>query len=113
MSDPARGEVWSVDLEPVRGHEQGGKRPALVLSADAFNQSLADLVVVLPITSRPKGLRSHVPVVAPEGGVRKPSFIKCEDIRSVARERLSRRWGAVSRQTMQAVEDRVRILLEL
>ena len=34
---PLRGELWTIDLDPTRGHEQSGKRPALVISDDAFN----------------------------------------------------------------------------
>jgi mRNA interferase MazF len=45
------------------------------------------------------------------GGVRQPSFIKCEDVRSVSRFRL--RWGIVGPETMAAVEDRLRILMGL
>ena len=46
-SDPARGEVWLLNLSPTKGHEQEGQRPALVISVDAFNQGPADLIVVL------------------------------------------------------------------
>lgn len=110
---PQRGEVWMVEFNPVRGHEQAGTRPALVVSADIFNQGLADLVMVLPITSKDKRVRSHVPVQPPEDGLTLPSFILCEAIRSVAKERLSRRLGAVSLPTLTAVEDRLWILLGL
>lgn len=109
----ARGDVWLVDFDPTRGHEQAGKRPALVLSADALNESLAGLVIVLPVTSKAKGIRSHVRVDPPEGGFKVASYIKCEDIRSIATERMILRWGRVSAQTMRAVEETVRILLEL
>src|SRR5438128_11466126 len=51
MVAPIRGEVWLIDLNPVRGHEQAGRRPALVVSDDLFNQGPAGLVIVLPITS--------------------------------------------------------------
>ena len=51
MSSPARGEVWLADLNPVRGHEQAGRRPVLVVSEDLFNQGPAGLAVVLPLTS--------------------------------------------------------------
>jgi mRNA interferase MazF len=47
---PARGEVWMVDFDPTKGHEQGGRRPALVVSVDVFNSGPAELVIVLPIT---------------------------------------------------------------
>lgn len=110
---PARGEVWLVDFNPTRGHEQAGRRPALVLSTDRFNQSLAGLLIVLPLTSKAKTIRSHVRIAPPEAGLKLQSYIKCEDIRSVAAERFSRRWGRVAPATMRAVEERVRVLLEL
>ncbi len=112
-SSPLRGEVWMLNFDPTRGHEQAGTRPALILSVDVFNAGPADLVIVLPITSRARGVRSHVTVQPPEGGLRVTSFIKCEDVRSVAKERLHRRLGAVSVQTMAEVEDKLRILLNL
>jgi mRNA interferase MazF len=37
MAFPLRGEVWMIDLDPTRGHEQGGKRPGLIVSDDVFN----------------------------------------------------------------------------
>jgi len=75
-----RGEVWLVDSNPIAGHEQGGRRPALVLSVDAFNASRADLVTVLPITSRARALRSRVAVQPPEGGLSSPSYIIAEQV---------------------------------
>ena len=90
MPAPLRGEIWMIDLDPTRGHEQAGKRPALVISDDLFNGGPAGLVIVLPLTSKPKSVRTHVAVQPPEGGLRKPSFIKCEDVRSVSVERLEK-----------------------
>lgn len=110
---PSRGEIWEVDLNPTRGHEQAGLRPALVVSVDMFNHGPAELVVVAPITTTARGIPFHVPVVPPEGGVKRPSFIKCEDVRSVSRDRLVARWGSVYVGTMEAVADRLRILLDL
>src|SRR5204862_2444879 len=51
---PIRGEVWMLNFDPTRGHEQAGTRPALIISVDVFNAGPADLVIVLPITSRSK-----------------------------------------------------------
>lgn len=112
MKAPLRGEVWLVDLEPARG-KQAGKRPGLVVSVDLFNRGRAELVVLVPLTTRAKGIPLHVPVEPPEGGLEQKSFIKCEDVRSVAKERLASRLGAVSSETLAAVEDRLRILLGL
>lgn len=113
LLEPRRGEVWLVDLNPVRGHEQAGLRPGLIVSVDLFNLGPAGLVVILPITAKAKGIPFHVLVKPPEGGLREPSFIKCEDVRSVSIEHLSARLGSVSRDVMAEVEDRLRILLDL
>ena len=113
MADPLRGEVWLVDLNPTRGHEQAGKRPGLIVSVDLFNQGPAGLVAILPISTKAKGIPFHVEINISEGGLTKRSFIKCEDIRSIAKERLLKNVGRVSEETMKAVEDRLRILLNL
>ena len=113
MTQIARGEVWLANLNPVKGHEQAGKRPCLVISVDLFNQGASGLVVVLSITSKEKGIPFHVELNPPEGGLRVRSFIKCEDVRSISIERLEERWGAVSPEILIAVEDRLRILMGL
>jgi mRNA interferase MazF len=111
--EPLRGEIWTVNLDPTRGREQAGSRPALVFSTNAFNRGPAELIVVIPITSKAKGIPLHVTVQAPEGGIKTVSYIKTEDIRSISKDRLGKRWGSVSQQTLHEVADRVRILLEL
>ena len=113
MPGPSRGEVWLVDLSPTKGHEKSVRRPGLVVSVDLFNHGPAGLVVLLPISTVAKGVPLHVQVNPPEGGLKQRSFVKCEDVRSVAKERLLRRVGAVSPHTMDGVEDRLRILLNL
>lgn len=110
---PSRGEIWLADLNPIRGREQAGLRPCMVLSVDLFNRSLAELVIVILLTSKEKGIRSHVPLQPPEGGVREKSYIKCEDVRSISKERLTSRWGSVSPATIRSVEDCMRNLLGL
>jgi mRNA interferase MazF len=113
MSEASRGDVWSVGLEPTVGREPAGARAALVLSVDKFNHGPADLVIVLPITSRNQGQPLHVELTPPEGGLPKPGFIQCDDIRSISKQRLQRFHGTVSAQTMAEVEKRMRILLNL
>ena len=110
---PKRGEVWWVVLDPTRGREQAGRRPALVLSADILNASAAGIVSILPITSRDRGIRAHVAIEPSEAGLALRSWIMCEQVRTVARERLLRRMGAVAPRTLAAVSDRVRVLLDL
>ncbi|WP_442481916.1 type II toxin-antitoxin system PemK/MazF family toxin [Aeoliella sp. SH292] len=111
--DPMRGEVWDVDLDPVKGHEQAGKRPALIVSADRLNASAAGLLIVLPITTKDKQIPLHVKVAKPTGGVSKDSYVIPEQVRSISRGRLVRRRGKIDAATMAKVEDHLRIVLDL
>ena len=113
MNRASRGEIWLVSLDPTKGREQAGMRPALVISVDIFNHGAAELVVVIPITSRAKGIPLHIKVDPPEGGLTMTSYVKCEDVRSISTARLVRKLGTVTSSTIDAVEDRLRILLGL
>jgi mRNA interferase MazF len=81
------------------------------LSVDQFNASGADLVVVLPVTSRDRALPSRVRVTPPEGGLSKESWIICEQPRTVAKSRLGKRMGSVRPATLHAVDVVVCFLL--
>jgi mRNA interferase MazF len=109
----SRGEIWLIDLNPVSGHEQVGKRPCLVISVNLFNQGTSGLAVVLPITSKDKKIPFHVEVNPPEAGLKVKSFIKCEDIRSVSVERFVTKFGMVNEKTIVEVEARLKILIGL
>jgi mRNA interferase MazF len=109
----ARGEIWVVELSPTRGREQAGTRPALIVSADPLNHGPAQLVVVVPLTSTHRGIPLHVQIDPPNGGVNETSYAMCEAIRSVSKQRLQRRWGKVDAPTMDVVDDRLRIALNL
>lgn len=80
------GEVWFVDLEPVRGREQGKDRPALVVSS-AFHLAitLGQLVTVLPLTSVERVGWAHRVHVTNEGG-----WVITEQIRTVSAQRFRR-----------------------
>lgn len=109
----ARGEIWVTELDPTRGREQQGTRPALVVSADPLNHGPAQLVVLVPLTRSDRGIPLHVKIDPPNGGVRGTSFAMCEAVRSVSKERLVRKWGKVDAATMHVVDDRLRIVLDL
>jgi mRNA interferase MazF len=108
-----RGEVWDAEFDPVRGREQAGRRPALIVSADVHNRGPGEIVTVTPLTTRDRGYRLHVPVQPPEAGLVAPSFIMCEQARVFSVARLIRRRGRVAPLTMAAVEYRLRLLLDL
>lgn len=109
-----RGEVWLADLEPTRGHEQTGERPVLIVSADRFNQGRGRLVIAVPFTTRKRSLPVHVEVRPPDGGLREISYAMCEQVRSLAVERLGPQpFGAVSPAVLGSVQDRLRLLTGL
>jgi mRNA interferase MazF len=108
-----RGELWYSDWGHPVGHEQGGTRPALIVSHDRWNRGPARLVIALPLTSKDKRLPHHVRIDPPEAGLTKTGFVKCEDIRSISTLRLLRKLGVVSPATLAAVQERLRQLLAL
>jgi mRNA interferase MazF len=101
-------------LNPTRSHEQAGERPVLIVSTNAFNHGPAGLVFVLPLTRTDRRIPFHVPIDPPEGGVSARSYILCDAIRSIAKDRLGApAWGRVSPATLRKVEDNLRILMDL
>lgn len=113
MNDvPLQREVWFAELDPVRGGEQAGRRPVVVLSREAFNSAARGLVVVAPLTSTDSGVRLHVGIDPPEGGLRQRSFAMPDMVRSVSRERLLDRWGLVRPDTLEELVRRVRVIIK-
>ncbi len=113
LAAPDRHEVWIVEIDPSVGHEQGGVRPALIISDSGFNSSRAGLVIVVPITGTTGRVPAHILVDPPEGGLIKPSYILTDQVRTISKLRLSRYLGVISPITRAQVEARLRIHLAL
>lgn len=114
--EPSRGEIWTANLDPIRGHEQAGERPVLIVSTNGFNHGPADMIIVAPITSTVRRIPYRVEIAPPEGGVSNACVVLCDSIRSIAKERLDLRrgpWGTLRPETLARIEDYLRILLEL
>jgi mRNA interferase MazF len=108
-----RGDVYMVDLDPVVGHEQGGRRPFLLLSIDPMNRSAAQMTIGVPLTTTDRGNKLHVRLNPPEAGLERVSFAMPEMARSISTGRLLRRLGYVSAGTIEAVAKHVGILIGL
>ena len=113
-----RGEIRLVDFEPASGSEANKRRPAVLVSNDANNRVAERLgrgvVTVLPITSRiARVYPFQVLLPAERSELRKPSKIQSEQIRAVDVQRVGRRVGRVPDDLMEAVEDAIRIHLDL
>jgi mRNA interferase MazF len=108
-----RGEVWLVDFgEPV-GREQSGRRPAVVISADALNESPAGVAIVVPVTTSHRGLPSHIEIDPGVSGLHEISYAKCEDIKSVSEQRLIARLGTIDGEVAFKIARALRFLLDL
>ena len=111
---PSRGEIWFVNLDPIIGHEQAKTRPCLVISHDTFNHGPALLHVILPLTSKNKSHPFRVPVTWDQSDFREESFILCDQIRTVSRQRFKGSSIArVDEDTLATVVDLLSILLDM
>ena len=106
---PNRGDVVWLPFDPIKGSEQAGKRPALVLSSIKYNR-VSRLIIVCPITTKKKGYMGEVelPPDLPVKGV-----ILTDHIRSVDwRARKAAKRCAVPDSVMLSVWKRVRVLID-
>ena len=110
MEFPSRGDVVRVRLDPVEGSEQGGERPALVLSPDVINQH-CPVVLVASVTSQKTGRVYPHEVLAepPDGGLKLRSKVLLMHLRSIDKRRITGRYGTVSENTLQQVEEALRV----
>lgn len=113
-----RGEIYLVDLEPVRGSEASKRRPAVVVSNDGANATATRLgrgvVTVVPVTSnleRVYPFQLHLP--AEQTGLDQDSKAQAEQVRSIAAERLGPRLGALPPSLLAALDDALRLHLSL
>ena len=110
---PGFGDVWIVELNPVRGHEQGGIRPAVVISTDLLNHGPADLVVVAPMTRTDRGVRWHLRLSAPDTQPGQTSVVLCDAVRSISVLRLRTYVGHLSSGAMAQIARRLYNLFNL
>ncbi|MCB2264334.1 MAG: type II toxin-antitoxin system PemK/MazF family toxin [Candidatus Thiosymbion ectosymbiont of Robbea hypermnestra] len=87
MARILRGDIRWANLDPTRGHEQGGNRPVLILSQDVFNQR-SGTVIAVAITSQPQRAGFPLTLELPAKGLPKRSWAKISQIRTLSVERI-------------------------
>ena len=104
---PRRGDLVWLTFDPQAGHEQAGRRPAFVLSPEAYNRK-TNLCIACPITSRVKGYPFEVPVSSglDIGGVILADQVKSLDWRE-------RKAHFVARTSPEVIEDVLALILSL
>lgn len=95
MVDLTEGAVVWAEFDAVRGREQGGHQPALVVSTQDYLDGVSTLAIVLPVTSRDRGWRNYVELTG-RPGLPSTSWAMTEQPRTIARERIARTVGLVN-----------------
>lgn len=113
-----RGDIHSVDLDPVRGSEANKRRPAVIVSNDAANATALRLgrgtITVVPVTSNVERLFPfQVLLSASVTGLPRDSKAQAEQVRSIAIERVGDRLGVVPGALMREIDDALRLHLAL
>lgn len=102
MAQILRGEIRWADLNPVRGREQAGLRPVLILSEDIFNER-SGTVVAMAITSQPQHAGFPLTLELESGILPKTSWVKISQIRTLSVERIGKRIGRTSPEELAQV----------
>jgi mRNA interferase MazF len=101
MARILRGEIRWADLNPVRGHEQGGLRPVLIVSQDVFNER-SGTVIALALTSQPQRAGFPLTLELPAIGA-KHSWVKISQIRTLSIERIGKKLGRTTSEQLASV----------
>lgn len=97
-----RGEVYWADLDPVRGREQAGSRPVLILSNNMFNRR-SGTVIAMAITSQPQRAGFPLTLELPKDCLPRPSWVKISQVRTISTERIGRRIGEVEASKLNQI----------
>ncbi len=99
-----RGEIRWADLDPVRGREQAGRRPVLIVSHDVFNER-SGTVIGVALTSQPQRAGFPLTLQLSSSTLPKPSWVKISQIRTFSTERIGGRLGEASpEELVQIIE---------
>ena len=102
MARILRGDIRWADLNPVRGREQAGLRPVLILSHDVFNER-SGTVIAVAITSQPQRAGFPLTLELKTGDLPKRSWIKISQIRTLSVERIGKLIGRASPEGLSQV----------
>jgi mRNA interferase MazF len=106
---PRRGEVWWVRLDPTLGSEIKKTRPCLVMGTNVLNERRLTVVVV-PLSTAPQ---AAPPLLVPVVCAGRRAVAVVDQIRAVAKERLTRHVGEISQDDLASVEEALRMVLEI
>jgi mRNA interferase MazF len=97
-----RGEIRWADLNPVRGREQAGQRPVVILSHDVFNER-SGTVIAVAMTSQEPRAGFPLTIKSKAAGLSKRSWLKISQIRTLSVDRIGRRIAHASEEELARV----------
>ena len=107
-----KGDLYFADLSPVVGSEQGGVRPVLVVQNDVGNKYSPTIIVAAVTSQTGKAkLPTHVQLNANQGGLSKDSVVLLEQLRTIDKQRLKERIGALNENQIPDVEKALSVSL--
>lgn len=92
MARILRGDIVWAELNPVVGHEQAGRRPVVVISADVFNER-SGTVIAMALSSQPQRAGFPLTLEIESGKLGTPSWVKISQIRTLSTQRLGKKIG--------------------
>ncbi len=102
MARILRGDIIWADLNPVRGHEQAGMRPVLILSHDVFNER-SGTVIAMALTSQTQRAGFPLTLQLSSAKLPKKSWVKISQIRTLSIQRLGKRIGKASPEELALI----------
>jgi len=114
-SKPKRSEIWLINWNPGRGSEQTGFRPSLIIQTDAGNTNpYYPNTIILTISTKGRPVPFHIRIEPSEkNGLKGISFVKCEQILTISKERLVDKIGSLEQEKMKQVEKALQLVLSL
>jgi mRNA interferase MazF len=108
-------QVWLVDFGHPIGSEQGGVRPAVVVASELHCRFPIEMTIVVPLTTRDRGLPHHVPISVAHAGLEEPSWARTEDVTTISTIRLASRrpLGRLSDAEVERVRHWLRRMISL
>ncbi|MFN5459427.1 MAG: type II toxin-antitoxin system PemK/MazF family toxin [Bacteroidota bacterium] len=107
-----QGEIWYANLNPVKGQEQAGVRPVVIISGNLLNTYL-NLLICCPLTTKIKNYKGNV-VLQPDkkNKLRQASEILVFHLRSISKDRLTKKIGEINSNDIDAIKQTVNDLMD-
>lgn len=114
MNDIKRGQIYYANLEPVKGSEQGGSRPVLIIQNDVGNTYSPTTIIAVITSSQSKTvLPTHIEISTAASGLPADSVVLCEQIRTIDKRRLGGYVGYLSTAKLRDVNEALRISMRI